>query len=119
MASWDRIKAAVEKNDGVLTVTMEKLRKVHGAKKLGKQVCSQISKGLSGMGLCHIPDVIPSSQEELVRLYKRGTTIGDFIATALAPGKVNDKKLVARFGDEDVDVDYGAMIESIRELVAE
>lgn len=117
MVSWDEIKDNVEKNGDVLTVTMELLREAHGAGKLGVNVRTEISKALAGMGLGHIPEDLPSYQEEQVRLYKHGTHVGDLIATVLAPGEPNDKKLVERLGDRAPD--YADIVQSIRELVAE
>ncbi len=117
MASWDEIKDDVVKNGDVLTVTMERLREAHGAGKLGVHVCRQISNDLAGTGLGHIPKDLPSSQDEHVRLYKHGTPIGDLIATVLAPGERNDKKLVESLGDQAPD--YAAIVQSIRELVAD
>ncbi len=117
MESWDKIKETVEQNGNVLTVTMEKLREAHGAGKLGVNVRTEISKGLAGTGLGHIPEDLPSYQEQHVRLYKHGTQIGDFIATVLAPGEANDAKLVERLSDQAPN--YADIVQSIRDLVAE
>ena len=117
MADWNSIKQDVENNGNVLTVTMEALRNVIGAGKLGIYVRQDISKQLAGMGLGHIPDPLPTYQHEQVRLYKRGTPIGDFIETVLTPGPQNDTKLSQQFGAQAVD--YAAIIAQIRELVAE
>ncbi len=118
MANWNKIKEAVENNGNVLTVTMEQLRDVHGAGKLGKYVKADISSALAGLGLGHVPPELPGYQHELVRLYKMGTQVADAITTALTPGQRNDAKLVEQFGDGDVE-DYAAIVQKIRELVAE
>jgi hypothetical protein len=117
MASWNDIKDGVEKNGNVMTVTMEQLRDAHGVSKLGVHVRDGISSTLAGMGLGHVPEVLPSYQHELVRLYKKGTPAGDLISTVLTPGGHNDAKLVEQFTDGGVD--YAAIVEKIRELVAE
>jgi hypothetical protein len=117
MADWNSIKQDVENNGNVLTVTMESLRNVMGVGKLGIYVRQDISKTLAGMGLGHIPDPLPSYQHEQVRLYKRGTPIGDLIETVLAPGPQNDTKLSEQFGGAQPD--YASIITQIRELVAE
>jgi hypothetical protein len=117
MASWIEIKEAVEKNGTVMTVTMEELRDALGKDKLGVHVREAISKELAGMGLGHIPQQLPGYQHEQVRVYKRGTPIGEFIETVLMPGQQNDSKLIAQFGD--VGVDYADIVQRIRELVAE
>lgn len=117
MANWDEIKNDVENNGNVLTVTMEQLREAHGVAKLGVHVRDQISSTLAGMGLGHVPPDLPSYQHELVRLYKRGTEVGQHIETVLNPGEQNDKKLVERFATESAD--YASIVDKIRELVAE
>ena len=56
------------------------------------------STTLAGMGLGHVPIDLPSYQHEQVRLYKRGTPIGDLIEQVLMPGEQNDVALARRFG---------------------
>lgn len=114
---WDEIKAEVEKNDNVLTTSMEALRNAAGASRLGVNVRDEISSTLAGMGLGHIPTDLPGYYYEPVRLYKRGTSVGKIIDTVLEPGEQNDKQLVDKLGDEGVD--YAAVVERIRELVNE
>ncbi len=76
MSEWDQIKEDVEKNGDVLTVTMGKLRDTHGVARSGRIVVEEISNTLIGMGLGHVPQKLPMYQDELVRLYKRGTPAG-------------------------------------------
>jgi hypothetical protein len=78
---------------------------------------AEISKTLAGMGLGHVPQELPSYQHEQVRLYKRGTSIGDIIEMVLWPGQQNDSKLSQHFGQDKID--YSAIVAQIRELVAE
>ena len=85
MTDWNAIKGAVEKNGNVQTVTMEQLRDANGAAKLGVHVRDAISS-TAGLGLGHIPQVLPTNQHELVRLYKKGTPVGDWISAVLTPG---------------------------------
>jgi hypothetical protein len=117
MAEWDEIKQTVEKNGGVVTLTMEQLRDAHGAAKLGVNVRKQISSTLAGMGLGHIPEELPTYQYQQVRIYKKGTPVGEIIDTVLVPGEQNDVKLTEQFGSAPVD--HLAIIQKIRELVAE
>jgi hypothetical protein len=117
MHDWNSIKQEVEKNGNVLTVSMETLREATGAGKLGVHICRQISQTLVGMGLGHVPQELPSYQYEQVRLYKRGTPVGDVIELVLAPGQQNDEGLRQKFGANVVD--YGVIIAKIRELVSE
>lgn len=117
MPTWDDLKQQVEANGDLTTVTMENLREAAGAGKLGIHVRAQISKTLAGMGLGHVPQDLPQYQHEQVRLYKRGTAVGDLIETVLAPGELNDRKLVEQIDNDGVD--RAAIIPQIRELVEE
>jgi len=115
--SWESLKHEVEQADNLLTVTMERLRELNSSGKLGVHVRKQISRQLEGMGIGHVPVELPSYQDEQVRLYKRGTPVGDLISIVLSPGEQNDRILVERFGNEATD--YYSLIEKIRELVSE
>jgi hypothetical protein len=115
--NWDQIKEQVEKNGNVRTFTMDVLRNAHGAGKLGVNVRAEISQTLAGIGLGHVPQDLPSYQHEQVRLYKRGTPVGQLIDSVLTPGEQNDKLLVERSGAQTPD--YAAIVEKIRELVGE
>lgn len=117
MSDWDPIKSQVENAGGVVSVTMETLRNAHGAGKIGVHVKDAISNQLAGMGLGHVPVALPSYQHEMVRVYKRGTPVGEFIEIVLTPGEQNDKMLNERFAEEGPD--YGDMVNKIREIVAE
>lgn len=117
MTDWVSIKNEVEKCDGVLTVTMQVLRDAHGAGRTGPHVLAAISSALAGIGLGHVPVELPSYQYEQVRLYKKGTSVGDLIDTVLAPGEQNDKKLAGQYAGGGVD--YAAILQKVRALVAE
>jgi hypothetical protein len=115
--SWDQIKEQVEKNGNVATFTMDVLRNAHGAGKLGVHVRAEISQTLAGIGLGHVPQELPNYQHEQVRLYKRGTPVGQLIESVLTPGEQNDKSLVERFGSQGPD--YAIIVQKIRELVGD
>jgi len=115
--SWDQIKDQVEKNGNVHTFTMDVLRDAHGAAKLGVNVRAEISQTLAGIGLGHVPVELPNYQHEQVRLYKRGTPVGQMIDNVLTPGQQTDKSLADRFGVQGPD--YAVIVQKIRELVGE
>ncbi|GMV31881.1 MAG: hypothetical protein AMXMBFR59_40060 [Rhodanobacteraceae bacterium] len=115
--NWNEVKEQVEANGNVRTFTMDVLRNAIGAGKLGVNVRAEISQMLAGIGLGHIPVELPSYQHEQVRLYKRGTPIGQLIETVLLPGEQNDLILAERFGSQGPN--YAAIVQKIRELVAE
>lgn len=114
---WNEIKKDVEDRGGVATVTMETLRDANGAGKLGVHVRAEIRSTLAGMGLGHVPIELPAYQHEQVRLYKRGTPIGELIEQVLTPGQQNDVALAGRFGGGGPD--YAAIVAKIKELVAD
>ncbi|NEQ97653.1 MAG: hypothetical protein F6K30_13195 [Cyanothece sp. SIO2G6] len=114
---WQQIKEAVESNGNVHTVSMHELRDAAKKDKLGVHIRAEISKTLAGMGLGHLPQDLPSYQHQQVRLYKRGTPVGDLIELVLAPGEQNDRRLKEQL--DETTVDYAAIIEQIRELVSE
>lgn len=114
---WNELKENLEKNGHVLTVSMEQLRDAIGANKLGIHVRAEISRTLAGMGLGHVPQELPTYQHESVRLYKRGTPVGEFIEIVLAPGPQHDAALIQKFGAGGPD--YAIVIQKIRELVSE
>ena len=95
---------------------MAELRDAHGSRKLGVRVLAEISQVLAGLGFGHVPIGLPSHQHELVRLYKRGTPVGQLIDSVLTPSEQNDKALVEWVGTTGPD--YTAIIQSIRDLVA-
>jgi len=115
--TWSDIKARVEAAGGVFTTTMDTLRDAEGAGKLGVHIRTNISKSLAGIGLGHIPIELPNNQFEQVRLYKRGTAVGDLIDQVMNPGDQNDKKLVELLCQEGTD--YRSIVHRIRELVEE
>jgi hypothetical protein len=117
MKTWDELKTAVIANNNIHTVTMESLRDLNGSGKLGVHVIEEIQDALASRGLGHVPQELPSSQNDQVRLYVRGTEIGHLIETVLNVGEQNDKRLLEFAGKTKPD--YGAVIEKIRALVAE
>lgn len=117
MTTWDQIKANVEENDNVLTVSMNDLKEAAQKDRLGVHVRSEISRTLAGIGLGHIPREIPTNQHDSIRLYKRGTPAGDLIEQVLSPGESNDRLVRDRLSNDQAN--YANIIEQIRELVSE
>lgn len=117
MSGWQGIKDIVEENDNVFTISMLELREAAGKEKLGVNVTAGIKKKLAGMGLGHIPVDLPSYQHEQVRLYKKGTAVGELIDTVIMPGEQNDRRLIEQVNEEEID--YLSIIDQIRELVGD
>lgn len=90
---FDALKEEVEGNENVKTVTMARLRDIYGVRRLGDNVCAEISNKLQGVGLGHYPeDLVPDASEQ-VRVYKLGTPVGDVMTAAQNPGPEGDKTL--------------------------
>ena len=87
------LKVQVEANGGVQSFPMSVVRDEYGAGRLGIHVRSGISKELDGLGLGHYPHVLPDSQYEIVRLYKRGSRVADIINAVLRPGDEGDQEI--------------------------
>lgn len=117
MDQWEELKKEVKENGNVLTVSMQRLREIAGKSKLGTIVINDISRSLDGIGLGHVPEELPSSQHDLVRLYQKGSDIGDLIKTILTPGELGDKRL--KQNSVNTSMQYIDMIEKIRNIVAE
>jgi hypothetical protein len=125
MADWISIQREVEAHGGAKTFTMERLKTVAGVGRLGINVCEEISRELSGLGLGTIPETLPTYQTEQVRIYKRGTHLAEVIDLVLKPSEQNDAKLLNRFG-RVIELDHAALatkhastLAKIKELVSE
>jgi hypothetical protein len=100
---WNEIRQKVEANGNILTVKMAVLRDATGKGRLGRKVRILIHKELSKHALGHVPEELSNKQSAWVRLYRRGTPIGDLIEKILTPTKPGDKSLVKRLGDNATD----------------
>ena len=100
----DDLSDALQKNDGILTVTAEDLRNRYGADRLGVNVRAAISKELAGRGLAHYPTELPDRQGEQVRVYRQGSPVAEIIDAVLTVGAKADAKLrkAARADSEKV-----------------
>jgi hypothetical protein len=111
-SSWSELRNAVESNEGLVVTTMEKLRYMKGAGRLGKHVRDAISKDLAANGLGHLPPVLPEYQERRVRIYSLGSNISDVVNAVYSPSPDGD--LVLR---EIGSSKPQALVQQIRELV--
>ncbi len=108
------IQNEVERNGGVLTVSMQELRDAFGAGRLGRHVVTGISEELLKLGLGHFPQKLPASQDAEVRIYKQGGTIARIIDAVLRPSSSSDDVL------RDVGGGGAALkLRRIREIVCE
>lgn len=115
MSSWDDLKKEVEENKSVLSITMLRLKDISGSGRLGIHVISDMQKELAGCGIGHVPQKLPNSQDQVVRLYKKGTDVGDFIELVLTPGAAQDKKIVETLSSKQSN--YLEIVQQIRDLI--
>ena len=112
ITTYPDLKAAVENNEGVLTVPMRTLRDIHGADRLGRNVRYNIQLELAGNGLAHYPTDLPDSQYAYARIYKQGTRAAEIIGAVLDPDPERDA-VIRKAGDET----HQDLLKKIRELV--
>lgn len=114
MDSYNDLSRDVDGDGGLVTTTMEQLREIHGAGRLGKHVRDAISQQLAAHGLGHLPVELPSYQENEVRVYRLGSPIGKVIDAVQKPNSGGDAVLRGVGGDTSADV-----LAKVRELVCE
>jgi len=114
LSTYDDLRKQVESDGGVYTTTMEELREIHGAGRLGQHVRTAISSSLSANGLGHLPTELPSYQEYLVRIYRLGTPLADVVNAVINPSTGGDQILrqVGMSTSQEI-------IKQIRQLVCE
>ena len=102
MSAWDDLSQRVQSSGGILSITMQELRNIAQSDRLGPHVIKDIASSLTRVALGHIPQVLPKQQNELVRLYKRGTPIGAIIDSILTPSEEKDGEILQsiKLGDE-------------------
>jgi hypothetical protein len=107
----DLQQATAAKGD-VMTITMMKLRDIHGAGKLGVHVTQNISDKLKSLGLGHFPEELPQQQSEEVRIYVRGSAVGKLIEAVLTVDTPSNKVLREAASNQNNEI-----VQRIRELV--
>lgn len=113
-ASYDSLRKQVEAAGGLHTTTMEELRELHGAGRLGKHVRDAISGELAAHGMGHLPEELPAYQEMAVRVFRLGTPIADAVNAVLHPSTGGDQVLRQMGSGQGQEV-----LKKIRELVCE
>ncbi len=114
IADYDTLAKQVALRDGVMTVQMGMLRDIHGAGKLGVNVCASISDALKSHGLSHYPETLSTDQWKTARLYKVGSAVGDLIKAVTTIDEKSDEVLRGLAGDRSSEV-----LKKIRDLVCD
>ncbi|GAA4283662.1 hypothetical protein GCM10022261_11930 [Brevibacterium daeguense] len=114
--TYEELRAQVQDNHGVLTVEAWVLRDAQGAGRLTRGVNEAICETLAahGMGaIPHTPDLMPTNQDDLVRVYTKESAVGKVLEIANIPGEDNDRLII-----ESVDDHASDIVQKIRMLVA-
>lgn len=93
MDSYEELRVAVAANGGLQKTTMDTLKKIEKAGRLGVHVRTGISRTLESHGLGHLPQELPPNQEDVVRLYLLGSPVADLIKAVLSPSDRGDETL--------------------------
>ena len=113
-ANTQELKQLVEEEEGLLTCTMEQLREMAGAGRLGVHVRDKISKTLAGSGLGHFPHGLPTYQHEEVRIYRLGSPMEDIVNAIVHPSGGGDQKL-----RDAVNANQQEILDQVRALVCD
>lgn len=102
VSSYAEMREVVQSQHGGLAVTsMQQLRDLGNAGRLGKHVRDRISQSLQDHGLGHLPAELPNDQSAEVRVYVTASAIGQVIEAVLRPSQSGDARL-RNVGSEDV-----------------
>lgn len=93
--NYNELLSEVKASGGVLTIGMAALRNLQGAGKLGSRVIEEIEAELEKRGLRHLPEQLPTSQDDSVRVFVSGGQIGKLIEAAHEVGFAADEILRA------------------------
>jgi hypothetical protein len=92
-STWKELERDVVANGGLLTVTGEDLRRIYGAERLGSTIRKEIRKELAGRELAIDGGGGDFYQENLLRLYKRGTAAAEIIDAVNTIGEHHDETI--------------------------
>jgi len=92
-STWAELERDVAGHGGLLTVTGEDLRRIYGADRLGSTIRKDIRKNLAGHGLAIDGGGGEFYQENLLRLYKRGTAAAQIIDAVNHVGEHHDETI--------------------------
>lgn len=112
MSDYKELRQAADEDGGLHVTTMEVLREIEGAGRLGKLVRDSISRNLEAHGLGHLPAELPAYQELPVRLYVKNSAIAQVVSAVLHPSAHGDQVLREAGTSESDEI-----VRKIRELV--
>lgn len=111
--SLEELRNQVLDHGGVITLGMASVRDAYGAKRLGPQICQNISDKLRGLGIGHVGE-IPEHRTHDVRFFHIGSPVGRLIEAVMHPGEANDDRIREIAAGDEADT-----LDRIRELVCD
>ncbi len=94
LSSYAELRERVKEAGGLYVTTMEPLRRLHGAARLGSMVRNNIALALESNGLGTLPAHLPNYQDRPVRVYLLGTPLAAIVEAVQAPTTAGDKVLL-------------------------
>jgi hypothetical protein len=94
LSSFAELRERVDAAGGLYVTTMEPLRKLHGASRLGSTVRNNIALSLEANGLGSLPADLPNYQDQPVRVYRLGTPLAAIVEAVQAPSTAGDRVLL-------------------------
>jgi len=91
--TYDDLREVVLQNKGLHKVSMGVLRDIEDAGRLGKIVRDRIHTNLGNHRLGHLPVDLPNDQNDLIRIYDKGSDLSSLIEAVLHPSDAGDKAL--------------------------
>lgn len=117
MAAFDTFEELgdlVDSSDGLVVVTAEQLRDAADWQRLTQGAIEDIANGLAQHGLGSFPPMEPGQRGAEVRVYRRGTALGNLVDAVVRPGAPGDRRLRETANNTAADV-----VARIRKMVCE
>jgi len=110
--SYSELREAIELSSDILACTMEDLRVLQKAGRLGTHVVKGIHDKLRQHGIGHVPLDLPTYQHKRVLLFKLGTPTAEVIEATHNPSEASADRI-----REAISSDHAETIQRIKELV--
>ncbi len=78
--TWTDLVKVIDASDGIALISMETLRKLEGAQRLGVHVLKSIASRLGTLGLGHLPEDLPNRQDQDAIVYRYGTPASEVVS---------------------------------------
>lgn len=110
--SIDELADLVEDSGNLITCVMSQLRDAAGWDRLTARIADDIENKLAQKALGAFPSPLPQSRRAEVRVYRKGTKLGNLVEAVLEPADHRDELLRVTAGRDSDEI-----VEQIRRLV--